>query len=293
MATIIENDRVLINYLERKLTESGYHFPSNPTNGSYELYRNQVRSFLLSQGHETEYKINEFFAEVEQLHIETMPSENELSWYSNNPMASLWLSCKLYNKLIHLDKADYINYLSPESLQPVHSVRVDAIRRCIDNWPIYLFSPATVIREESIKWARLVECNNLFRDVHSKSIDVSLWLKNYIQENIRFPLNYLCGESSEETMAWCYTNYFVWVENNQSNPDSIELFNRKFKSAWSTQKNRIKNRVEKKLKPLNINISTRTHTMLREMSIERGMSSDNIIESAIALMYKSHGNKSH
>lgn len=34
--------------------------------------------------------------------------------------------------------------------------------------------------------------------------------QKYIQEKTNISLNYVCGESSEEIMAWCYASYFTW-----------------------------------------------------------------------------------
>lgn len=76
-------------------------------------------------------------------------------------------------------------------------------------------------------------------------------------------------------------------KNNQNSPDSVELFTRKFKSAWATQKNRIKNRVDKKLRPLNVNISQEAYDKLRKLSMNEGISNDRVIESALDMIYRS------
>ncbi|MEN1471754.1 hypothetical protein, partial [Pseudomonas aeruginosa] len=81
--------------------------------------------------------------------------------------------------------------------------------------------------------------------------------------------------------------HFTWKKNNQNSPDSVELFTRKFKSAWATQKNRIKNRVDKKLRPLNVNISQEAYDKLRKLSINEGISNDRVIESALDMIYRS------
>jgi hypothetical protein len=179
------------------------------------------------------------------------------------------------------------SFLSPSSLQPVHKVRTDAIRRCIEEWPVMLFTPANFLKEKSLEWANLIDKHNLFSDVSDKNIDVFSWLKKHLQENTTISLNRICGESTDEIMAWCYTSYFIWRKNNLHAQDTIELFNRKFKSAWSTQKNRIKNKVEKKLKPLNVNINQQAHDMLRHIATEEGISNDRVIISALEMLYKS------
>lgn len=75
-------------------------------------------------------------------------------------------------------------------------------------------------------------------------------------------------------------------KNNQNSPDSVELFTRKFKSAW-LPKNRIKNRVDKKLRPLNVNISQEAYDKLRKLSMNEGISNDRVIESALDMIYRS------
>lgn len=94
-------------------------------------------------------------------------------------------------------------------------------------------------------------------------------------------------------MSWCYASYFMWRKNNLQYPDSVELFIRKFKSAWSTQKNRNKNKEEKKLVTMSVNISQQAHDMLRDMSMKDTMSNNAIIESAILRLYKSKNTKEH
>ena len=53
------------------------------------------------------------------------------------------------------------------------------------------------------------------------------------------------------------------------------------------QKNRIKNRVDKKLRPLNVNISQEAYDKLRKLSINEGISNDRVIESALDMIYRS------
>lgn len=168
---------------------------------------------------------------------------------------------------------------------------MDAIRRYIDDWPLSLTTPAQYFQEKSTEWAELIDKHNLFRNVSARNVDVCSWLKIYFQENTTISLNRTCGDSPEEIMAWCCVSYFIWRKNSLYSPDSVELFNRKFKNAWSTQKNRIKNRVEKNLKPLNVHISQLAHDMLRDMSVKEAISNDRVIEGAITLMYNRKRNQ--
>ncbi|EPJ3582507.1 hypothetical protein L7W66_003993 [Klebsiella pneumoniae] len=219
------------------------------------------------------------------------PSESELDWYRNDPRASLWLSCELYEKLKEETPKYNIDFLSPEALQPDHNVRIEAIRHCMDEWPMYFTTPAEFIKDKSIEWAELLDQHDLFRSVRSSKVDVCSWLRDYLRGNTSIGLKRICGNSSEEIMSWCYASYFIWRKNNLHSPDSVELFIRKFKSAWSTQKNRNKNKEEKKLVTMSVNISQQAHDMLRDMSMKDSMSNNAIIESAILRLYNSKNSK--
>lgn len=126
--------------------------------------------------------------------------------------------------------------LSPESLPSHHSVRVDAIRRCIDNWPFILYTPSNYLNQKSIEWTTLLEKMIFSERLRPEILISAHGSKNIFRKRRNISLNYVCGESSEEIMAWCYASYFTWKKNNQNSPDSVELFTRKFKSAWATQK---------------------------------------------------------
>ncbi|MFD1803679.1 hypothetical protein ACFSFZ_15980 [Mixta tenebrionis] len=290
MVKLVSNGRGKISYLEKRLSDKNYHLPSSSADKDYHTYQQRVLRSLISAG-AAEQAVITFFAETEQLYAETFPSENELEWYHRDPRASLWLVCELYEELKSYRTENSASYLSPTSLQPAHNVRVDAIRRCIDDWPLMLFTPAYYMKEKSIEWAELMDKHNLFKDVYAKQVDVCSWLKKHLQENTIISSNRICGDSPEEIMAWCYTSYFIWRKNNLHSPDTVELFIRKFKSAWSTQKNRIKNKVEKNLKPLNVNISQKAHDILRYIATEETISNDRVIESALDMLYKSKAGK--
>lgn len=285
MVKLVGDDRSQIRYLEKRLNDNNYQLPSSLADKDYRSYQQRVMAFLISRG-EPEQRIHNFFAETDWFYSVSLPSENELEWYRNDARASLWLVCELYEKFKNDRAEDVASFVSPGALQPDHKVRVDAIRHCIDNWPLQLTTQTEYIKEKSIEWASLIDKHNIFRDVSARNVDVCSWLKKHIQENTLISLNRICGESPEEVMAWCYASYFTWRKNNRKSPDSVELFIRKFKSAWSTQKSRIKNRVDKKLRPLNVNISQGAHDRLRHLSVTEGISNDRVIESAIELMFR-------
>ncbi|ECN8824173.1 hypothetical protein J4L45_004603 [Salmonella enterica subsp. enterica serovar Newport] len=285
MVKLVSDGRGRMQYLEKRLRDINYHLPSNQTDKDYRAYQQRIMASLISRGENAE-AINNFFAETDRLYSAALPSENELEWYRNDARASLWLACELYELMKKNGFEHEVIFLSPGELQPRHNVRVDAIRSCIDNWPLSLTNQTEYIKKKSIEWAELIDRHNIFSDVNAKSVDVCSWLKTHIQEKTSISLNRVCGESSEEVMAWCYASYFMWRKNNLQSPDSVELFVRKFKSAWSTQKNRIKNRVERKLLPVSVNISQKAHDKMRDLSISEGMSNDKVIESAIELMFR-------
>ncbi|HGU3167978.1 TPA: hypothetical protein ACM89W_005113 [Escherichia coli O103:H2] len=290
MVKLVGNDSSKIKYLENKLIENGYHFYSGGVDKDYREYQLRVFNYLVSQN-VSEQNINSFFAEVDNSYTRGFPSESELDWYRNDPRASLWLSCELYEKLKEETPKYNIDFLSPEALQPDHNVRIEAIRHCMDEWPMYFTTPAEFIKDKSIEWAELLDQHDLFRSVRSSKVDVCSWLRDYLRGNTSIGLKRICGNSSEEIMSWCYASYFIWRKNNLHSPDSVELFIRKFKSACSTQKNRNKNKEEKKLVTMSVNISQQAHDMLRDMSMKDSMSNNAIIESAILRLYNIKNSK--
>ncbi|HEB6950063.1 TPA: hypothetical protein R0445_004687 [Salmonella enterica subsp. enterica serovar Hvittingfoss] len=292
MVKLVSDGKGKMQYLEKRLNAKGYHLPSNLADKDYRAYQQRVMTSLISRGENAEV-INNFFAETDRLYSAALPSENELEWYRNDARASLWLVCELYEKVKQYRIENTVSFLSPESLPPGHNVRVEAIRRCIDEWPLLEITPKDYLKDKNIEWAELIDRHNIFRDVSSRNADVCSWLKKYIQENTPISLNRICGESPDEVIAWCCASYFMWKKNNQLSPDSVELFVRKFKSAWSTQKNRNKNKEEKKLVTMSVNISQQAHDMLRDMSMRDTMSNNAIIESAITRLYNSKNSKVH
>ncbi|HFF9830491.1 hypothetical protein V6307_15170 [Serratia marcescens] len=292
MVKIVGNDSSKIRNLENKLIAIGYHFQSNGMDKDYRAYQVRVFNYLISLN-KSEPEINAFFAKVDNSYTSGFPSENELDWYRNDPRASLWLACVLYEKFESETPEYNSSFLSPASLQPSHDVRIDAIRRCMDEWPIFYITQSDFMKDQSIEWAGLLDQHDLFRSVRSSKVDVCSWLRDYLKGNTSIGLKRICGNSPEEIMSWCYASYFMWRKSNLHSPDSVELFIRKFKSAWSTQKNRNKNREEKKLVTMSVNISQQVHDMLRDMSMKDTMSNNAIIESAILRLYKSKNSKEY
>ncbi|EEC6949641.1 hypothetical protein G4S02_004765 [Salmonella enterica] len=274
-------------YLEAKISEIGYHLPSNSIDKDYRAYQQRVLQHLIVHGKEENWA-NGFLTKVERDYLFSAPSEIDMEWYRNDPRASLWLACTLYSDRPELPglSGDNFDYLSPKNLQPDHNVRIQKIKIAIDNWPRFFeVLSSEYIRKKGMEWASLMDKHDLFRLVRSSKVDVSGWLKTYIQERTPMALNRVCGNSPDEIFAWCYASYFIWRKENSHNPDSIELIERKFKGSWSTQKNRIKNKEEKKLKTVNINIPENIHDMLRYLAVEGNISNDKVIEHAVKAAY--------
>lgn len=284
MVKLTGSEKGRIRHLEKRLqaalNKNDYHPPSGAGDDIYRSYQQKVITYLRSIN-VSENNINEFLSVTDNIYSDMFPSESETEWYRNDPRASLWLVCELYEELKKYKVEHEVDFLSPASLQPEHNVRVSAIRQCIDDWILLAATPNQFLKDRGVEWANLLDNYNLFKDVNSIKVNVSSWLKDYIKDNTSIGLNRICGESPEEVMAWCYASYFSWRKNNLHSPDSIELFNRKFKSAWSTQKNRNKKRVELNLTPLNVNITPKARDILASYCTRKGISRDSAIEHAI------------
>ncbi|HCM9412191.1 hypothetical protein ACU61O_21955 [Klebsiella aerogenes] len=284
MVKLTGNDRSRIQHLEKRLREAldknFYHPPAGASENDYRSYQQKVIIYLRSIN-TTENNINAFLSETDRLYSVMFPSESDTEWYRNDPRASLWLVCELYDELKKNKVEHNADFLSPELLQPSHNVRVDAMRRCINDWPLFFTTQNDFIKDRGIEWANLLDGHDLFRDVRSSKVDVGSWLKDYLKNNTSIGLNRICGESPEEVMAWCYTSYFIWRKNNLHLPDSVELFDRKFKGAWATQKNRNKKKVELNLIALNVNITQKSRDILADYCTCKGVSRDSAIEHAI------------
>ncbi|MHA3460643.1 hypothetical protein [Yersinia enterocolitica] len=290
MVRVIRNDGEMIKILENALKRYNIHYPSHAGDNNYRVYLERVRKHCQSLGH-GEQELDNFFAEVENYHSFSIPSEVDLGWFKTDARASLWLACELYSESQGMTLGmGVINILSPDSLQPDHQVRVQNIRKVIQNWP-FSITPACFIKTKAIEWARLIEREDLFSDFSSQENDVSGWLKGYLEKHIPSLDVRVCGDSSDETLAWCYALYFEWKKKNSDSPDTVNLFKIKFKSAWATQKNRLKNKVTKKLKPLNIYISEDIHRMLRTLALDECISNDKVVEHAINAAYKNKNAK--
>ncbi|MGX5949879.1 hypothetical protein, partial [Escherichia coli] len=176
MVKVVEDERSRIRYLERRLNENGFYLPSSLADKDYFSYQKRILNTLISQGVDT-LKINNFLAETDQRYFDSLPSENDLNWYRNDARASLWLTCELYEMIKINGYENTLTCLSPESLPSHHSVRVDAIRRCIDNWPSILYTPSNYLNQKSIEWTTLLEKDDIFREVKARNFDICSWLK--------------------------------------------------------------------------------------------------------------------
>lgn len=285
MVRVLRNDEEMIKFLENALLQEGINCPPHTGDKNYRHYQDRIRKHCLSVGY-NEQEIENYFALVEKCHEISIPSEVDQGWFVNDIRASLWLANELFSESHGMKLGlSIIGPLSPNSLQPNHPVRVQNIRKVIHAWPLN-GTPAEYIKNKGVEWARLIEKDDIFSEFLSLDKNISSWLKRYLQNNISSSDEYICGESNDEIIAWCYIVYFKWKKKNSVSPDTISLFNLKFKSAWSTQKNRIKNKVTKKLKPLNVHISEDIHRMLRALALDECISSDKVVEHAIMAAYK-------
>lgn len=285
MVRAIRNDSEMIKILENELQRYNINCPSHAGDKNYRVYLERVRKHCQSLGHE-EQELDNFFAGVESYQSFSFPSEVDLGWFKSDARASLWLACELYSETQGMALGvGVLSILSPDSLQPDHLVRIQNIRKVIHSWPLSR-TPTEFIKTKAIEWARLIEYEDLFSDFSSQENDVSGWLKGYLEKHIPSLGVRVCGNTRDETLAWCYALYFEWKKKNSESPDTVSLFKIKFKSAWATQKNRLKNKVTKKLKPLNIYISEDIHRMLRALALDECISNDKVVEHAINAAYK-------
>ncbi|WP_158645283.1 hypothetical protein [Serratia fonticola] len=275
----------MIKILENALQRYNINCPSHAGDKNYRTYLERVRKHCQSLGH-NEQDLDNFFAEVESYQSFSFPTEVDLGWFKSDARASLWLACELYSKTQGMTLGTGIlDILSPDSLPPDHLVRIQNIRKVIHSWPLSI-TPKEFMKSKAIEWAKLIEHENIFSDFHSQENDVYGWLKGYLEKHIPSSGMRVCGNTRDETLAWCYALYFEWKKKNSESPDTVSLFKIKFKSAWATQKNRLKNKVTKKLKPLNIYISEDTHLMLRTLALDGCISNDKVVEHAIKVAYK-------
>ncbi|HFV9294728.1 TPA: hypothetical protein ACIAIE_004609 [Serratia fonticola] len=285
MVRVVRNDGEMIKILENALQRHNINYPSHTGDKNYRTYLERVRKHCQSLGH-NEQDLDNFFAEVESYQSFSFPTEVDLGWFKSDARASLWLACELYSKTQGMTLGTGIlDILSPDSLPPDHLVRIQNIRKVIHSWPLSI-TPKEFMKSKAIEWAKLIEHENIFSDFHSQENDVYGWLKGYLEKHIPSSGMRVCGNARGETLAWCYALYFEWKKKNSESPDTVSLFKIKFKSAWATQKNRLKNKVTKKLKPLNIYISEDTHLMLRTLALDGCISNDKVVEHAIKVAYK-------
>ncbi|HHQ6570020.1 TPA: hypothetical protein ACSTJX_004943 [Serratia fonticola] len=285
MVRVVRNDGEMIKILENALQRYNINCPSHTGDKNYRTYLERVRKHCQSLGH-NEQDLDNFFAEVESYQSFSFPTEVDLGWFKSDARASLWLACELYSKTQGMTLGTGIlDILSPDSLPPDHLVRIQNIRKVIHSWPLSI-TPKEFMKSKAIEWAKLIEHENIFSDFHSQENDVYGWLKGYLENHIPSSGMRVCGNTRDETLAWCYALYFEWKKKNLESPDTVSLFKIKFKSAWATQKNRLKNKVTKKLKPLNIYISEDTHLMLRTLALDGCISNDKVVEHAIKVAYK-------
>ncbi|MFN3070473.1 hypothetical protein ACKWMY_20485 [Serratia sp. J2] len=235
MVRVVRNDGEMIKILENALQRYNINCPSHTGDKNYRTYLERVRKHCQSLGH-NEQDLDNFFAEVESYQSFSFPTEVDLGWFKSDARASLWLACELYSKTQGMTLGTGIlDILSPDSLPPDHLVRIQNIRKVIHSWPLSI-TPKEFMKSKAIEWAKLIEHENIFSDFHSQENDVYGWLKGYLEKHVPSSGMRVCGNTRDETLAWCYALYFEWKKKNSESPDTVSLFKIKFKSAWATKK---------------------------------------------------------
>ncbi|WP_157910788.1 hypothetical protein [Pectobacterium polaris] len=60
------------------------------------------------------------------------------------------------------------------------------------------------------EWIDLISHDDLFSDINGRTGVTIEWLLNYLRDNDIAILNYRCGDSIDEKIAYCYAVYFHW-----------------------------------------------------------------------------------
>lgn len=286
MVKLIE-DRDAVLFLSNALATEKINFPPEATESNIHRYQSKARDFLIRQGHLAK-EIDIFFTQTLERYRQRTPTENELNWFIDDPRASFWLMCKL-------EHADDINSLSgliatgnslldelgakKNDTPPNHNLRIDYIKDKIRNQGGIL-TPREYLRDLNNEWERNLECRDIFRGVNSSS-GVSIdWLIDYLNGNNITLANYQCGSSIDEKLAYCYASYFIWCERNNHDGVIEFAFANKLKSAFSTQKARVKKNASR-AKQLNVHIAEEFYDKMRDIAISEGISNARVIEHAI------------
>ncbi|MGT3193663.1 hypothetical protein [Yersinia enterocolitica] len=280
-------------FLFTELNKMGISIPPKLHEVNLKSYQQEVREYFIKKEQkkdDVEVFINNNYVK----YINNMPSEDEFGWLANDPRATYWFLCKVNfegfpfkvkqfsltgNSL--LDDMNYSNKFIPV----MHSSRMDQIGTLlVDN-----MGPEINLKNEifnaSKQWMELNGSKHALKSINGKSVDIISWVLHYFKvNNIVFP-GFSHGDSFEEKLAFCYGSFFSWWIWGSKSPAEKELFIGKFKSALSTEKNRIKNKDGKK-KSFNIFISEESHDKIRKIADTEGISNARVIEYAVNLAWK-------
>lgn len=222
-----------------------------------------------------------------------MPSEDEQKWFSDDPRASFWFLIKIDNNYLAttpqtftLEDNTLLNSIEPsgKSLPPTHTSRVTFIKDKIKK-AIFNVSTRDNIINAHREWNILISEQDIFQGVNSNTGVTPEWLLSYLRENGIYLRDYMCGDSIDEKLAFCYASYFTWYTWLEISNAEKELFIKKFKNALSTQKSREKKKKGKN-KLLNVSISEATHDKMRYIAEQEGISNASTIEYAINLAWQ-------
>lgn len=286
------DDKNAVLFLYYALKSKGFDWPPEAGDANTENYERKVRRLLI-ENKWSERNADVFINNVQVTYKKSMPSEEELRWFLDDPRASYWFLYKVDNQYLStieqsfsLEGNSLFNVTEPsgKNLPPVHSARVEFIK---DKIRKSLFNTSTRdnILNAHREWNDLITRQKIFSDVNSKNGITPDWLLSYLKENNILLREYMCGDSVDEKLSYCYASYFIWYTWLARSGAEKELFIKKFKSALSTQKSREKKK-QGKNKVLNVSVSEETHDKIRRIAETEGISNARVIEYAVNLAWQ-------
>ncbi|EMG9895028.1 MULTISPECIES: hypothetical protein [Enterobacterales] len=291
------DDKNAVLFLYYALKHNGFDWPPEAGDANTENYERKVRRLLI-ENKWSERNADVFINNVQVAYKKSMPSEEELRWFLDDPRASYWFLYKVDNQYLSpveqsfsLEGNSLLNGTEPsgKNLPPVHSARVEFIKDKIRKSLLNTLTRDNVLNAHR-EWNDLITRQNIFSDVNSKSGITPDWLLSYLKENNILLREYMSGDSIDEKLSYCYASYFIWYTWFARSDAEKELFIKKFKSALSTQKSREKKK-QGKNKVLNVSVSEETHDKLRRIAEIEGISNARIIEYAINLAWQQKNSK--
>ncbi|MBA8032478.1 hypothetical protein HV096_10275 [Citrobacter freundii] len=291
MVWFIDDENAVL-FLYFSLQQQGYDWPPEAGETNTSNYEKKIRKLLIGQGWD-ERNADVFINNTRVAYKKAMPSEDEQKWFSDDPRASLWFLVKIDNNYLAttsqsftLEMNTMLNSFEPsgKSLPPTHTSRVTFIKDKIKK-AIFNVSTRDNIINAHREWNQLILEQDIFYDVNSNTGVTPDWLLSYLRENNIFLKDYMCGDSIDEKLAFCYASYFTWHTWYETNKAEKELFVKKFKSALSTQKSREKKKKEKR-KLLNVSISEEAYDKMRYIAELEGISNARTVEYAFNLAWQ-------